>query len=57
MNDGRSIKSIRLAVKTECTFEVLDDDAVRFPFSHAHIASRLVGQYHGSSQRPWCDLL
>jgi hypothetical protein len=40
MNDGRSIESIRLAVKTGRTFEVLDDDAIRFPFSHTHIASR-----------------
>jgi hypothetical protein len=57
MSDGRSIESMRLAVKTGRTFEVLDDDAIRFPFSHAHIASRPVGQYHGSSQRLWCDLL
>jgi hypothetical protein len=50
MNDRRSIEPMRLAVKTGRTFEILEDVAIRFSFSHAYIAFRPIGQYRASSR-------
>jgi hypothetical protein len=37
-------------VKTGRTFEILEDVAIRFSFSHAYIAFRPIGQYRASSR-------